>query len=357
MSAKTPVGFSKSFFENELKPWLPDQILDFHTHIWEPDHWLGYVAGNTGLSDNTVLASAELLEHQKYMATTISYLAEELLQDGANAFPGLDYHAVVFGQPTPKCDHILTNAYAAKSAKAHANLYPLRITGTALNTSPEELHRDMEENGYYGYKVFLNWVGDQYPPLIFDEMLTEEEFRYADERGLIVLLHVPRSGRLADPEVGASVRRMALKYPNMRLVLAHCGRCYRYEEIRQALHWVANLDNVWFDCSMAMDPTVMAYILQRKDPRKMLYATDCPVAAMHGKRVNVGDHWVDLVLPGFPESHYRVISDNMRATSMIHEIAKAVIIGGELAGHSAEEVKRIFFRNGMDLLQSVHPAK
>ena len=51
---------------------------------------------------------------------------------------------------------------------------------------------------------------------------------------------------------------------------------------------------------------------------------------MHGKRVNVGDHWVDLVLPGFPESHYRVISDNMRATYMIHEIAKACVEMGKV---------------------------
>ena len=354
MSGKTPENFSNSFFEQELKPWLPEQILDFHTHIWEPDHWIGYKPG-TDLSDNTALAPEALREYQKYMATTITYPAEELRRDGAAAFPGLRYNAVVFGQPTPKCDHKITNAYAVKSAEKYDNLFALRITGTALNTSPEELRRDMEENKYYGYKVFLNWLGNQYPPLIFDEMLTEYEFRYANERGLIVLLHVPRSGRLADPEVGASVRRMAQKYPNMRLVLAHCGRCYRYEEIREALHWVADLDNVWFDCSMAMDPTVMAYILQRKDPRKMLYATDCPVAVMRGKRVNVGDHWVDLVLPGFPESHYRVISDNMRATYMIHEIAKAVIIGGELAGLDKEEIKRIFYQNGMDLLQSVHP--
>ena len=352
MTAKTPAGFSDRFFQQELKDWMPEKVLDFHTHIWQPDHWLGYQPG-TALTDNTVLASAELREHQKYMATTISYSAEELLQDGAAAFPGLEYHAVVFGQPTPKCDQGKTNAYAAAAARQYGTLYPLRCTGPALGTSPEDLKREMEAGGFYGYKVFLNWVGDQYPPLIFDDMLTQAEFRYADDRGLIVLLHVPRSGRLADPEVGASVRRMALQYPNMKLVLAHCGRCYRYEEIRRALHWVADLDNVWFDCSMAMDPTVMAYILQRKDPGKMLYATDCPVAAMHGKRVNVGDHWVDLVLPGFPESHYRVISDNMRATYMIHEIAKAVIIGGELAGLNREEIKRIFYQNGMDLLNSV----
>lgn len=350
MAGKTPEGFSDLFFQTELKPWLPDQVLDFHTHIWQPDHWINYKPGTT---DTAALVEEHQQEHQKYMETTMAYSAEELLRDGGSAFPGLKYHAVVFGQPEPQCDQGRTNAYAALAGREHETMYPLRCTGPALKTDPVDLHREMTEGGFYGYKVFLDWVGDQYPPLIFDDMLTEAEFRYANNNGLIVLLHVPRAGRLADPEVGDSVRRMAQKYPSMKLVLAHCGRCYRYEEIRQALHWVADLDNVWFDCSMVMDPTVIAYILQRKDPRKMLFATDCPIAVMQGKRVNVGDHWVDLVLPGAPESHYRVISDNMRATYMIHEIAKAVIIGSELAGLSAEETKRIFFQNGMDLLQSV----
>ena len=45
-------------------------------------------------------------------------------------------------------------------------------------TYTEELRREMSEHPYYGYKVFLNWLGDQYPPLIFDEMLTENEVIY-----------------------------------------------------------------------------------------------------------------------------------------------------------------------------------
>jgi len=67
MSRKTPDDFSNSFFEAELKPWLPEQILDFHTHIWEPNHWIGYRPG-TDLSDNTALAPEALRDYQKYMA-------------------------------------------------------------------------------------------------------------------------------------------------------------------------------------------------------------------------------------------------------------------------------------------------
>jgi predicted TIM-barrel fold metal-dependent hydrolase len=184
-------------------------------------------------------------------------------------------------------------------------------------------------------------------------MLSEGQLKLADEKGLIVLLHVPRRERLADPEVGRSVQNAALTYPNAKFVIAHCGRCYRYEEIRRALGWVKDLDNVWFDCSMVMDPAVLAYILQRKNPERMLFASDYPIAAMRGRRVDIGDHWVDVVLPGFPEGHYRVITDNMRATYMIHEIAKAVLTGAELAGLTDAQTRAIFFENGMKLLKGV----
>lgn len=353
MNAKTPAGFAETFFKSELKPYLPEKILDFHTHIWDAAHRYGYQAGETGFPDPAARPEALRADHQKYMTMISSYYAEELVFDEAAAFPGLETYAVIFGQPEPGWDMDLTNAYAAASAQKHGNLFPLRVTGTPLHTAPEVLRREIEEGRFFGYKVFLDWIGDEYPPLIPEEMLLENEWQYADEKGLIVLLHVPRAGRLADPAVGESVRRICARYQGLKLVLAHCGRCYRYEEIRKALHYVADLDNVWFDCSMVMDPAVMAYILQRKDPRRMLFGTDAPYAIMRGRRVTVADHWVDLVLPGYPEAHYRVSSDNMRASYMIHEIAKAVIIGAELAGLSREEMQRIFFANGMELLRSV----
>ena len=67
------------------------------------------------VQDNTVWSAEAAREHQKYMSTTVSYSAEDLLRDGAAAFPGLEYHAVVFGQPTPACNQSRTNAYASEA--------------------------------------------------------------------------------------------------------------------------------------------------------------------------------------------------------------------------------------------------
>jgi len=65
------------------------------------------------------------------------------------------------------------------------------------------------------------------------------------------------------------------------------------------------------------------------------------------------DHWVDVVLPGYPPSAYRVAADNIHATFMAWEIALAVRRGAELAGLTESQIKAVFFQNGMTLLNRV----
>ena len=116
---------------------------------------------------------------------------------------------------------------------------------------------------------------------------------------------------------------------------------------------VKDLPNVYLDTSMVMDPTVFEIILETIPPERLLFATDFPVPAMRGRRVYVTDHWVDLVLPGYPESGYRVQSSTMRASFMVYEIVLAVRRAAERIGLSAQELEAIFFENGMKILERV----
>ena len=56
---------------------------------------------------------------------------------------------------------------------------------------------------------------------------------------------------------------------------------------------------------MVMDPTVLRMVFDNIASSRVLFATDLPVAAMRGRRVYVMDHWVDLVLEGYPPSDCR----------------------------------------------------
>ncbi|MBN1837921.1 MAG: amidohydrolase family protein, partial [Spirochaetales bacterium] len=231
-------------------------------------------------------------------------------------------------------------------------IYPLLIAGKGLS-GPEQLEGQLTRGGFYGYKVYLPWHGDDYGDLRVEDMLGPVEMELADRQRLIVLLHVPRAGRLADPEIQAGVRALAREYPHAQIVLAHCGRCYHPDEMKAAAPALTPLENVHLDTSMVMDPLALQILLEHVPSQRLLFATDFPVPAMRGRRVYVMDHWVDLVLPGYPESAYRVQSDSFRASFMVYEIIQAIRRAAERVGLSSRETEAVFHDNGARLLQRV----
>jgi predicted TIM-barrel fold metal-dependent hydrolase len=290
------------------------------------------------------------------MITDEHYPPESLLADGRRCFPDREYHAVCFGNPSPGADWEQDTAFVA-AAGSHRRLYPLVVAGKELGFSREHYEQALADGGFLGFKVFLNWLGDNYGDKRIEDMLGPTEMELANERRLVVLLHVPRAGRLADPVVQKGVQRLSKAYPAAQIVLAHCGRCYLPQEMKAAIDSVRRLPNVWLDTAMVMDPVAIQMALEALGPARLLYATDFPVAAMRGRRVAVMDHWVDIVLPGYPKSAYRLADGSIRATFMAWEIVLAVRWAAELAGLSRKELRGIFFDNGMAILRRVNRGK
>lgn len=330
------------FYHAEIAPVLPPRVLDFHVHTSEPEH-------RRTIPWKTDTPGA------KYMVTTEAYPVADLLADRARLFPDRPYGIVCFGWAGPSSDVEKTNAYAS-TLSAQKDLYPLLLAGNGL-VPVEDLRRGVCEDGAFGYKVFMDWVGDNYGDVTIEHMLGPAERELADELGLVILLHVPRSGRLADPVVQEGVRDLACNHPNARIVLAHCGRCYLPDEMARAVDSVADLDNVYLDTAMVMDPTVLQIVLEQIPASRLVYATDLPIALMRGRRVYVMDHWVDMVLEGYPASAYRIASEGIRASYMVYEIILAIRRAAERSGLTESELHGIFYDNGMRLLEHVRDGK
>jgi predicted TIM-barrel fold metal-dependent hydrolase len=290
------------------------------------------------------------------MVSEENYPVENLLADGRLSFPDREYRAVCFGYPNPAADNEKDTTYVA-SAGRRRGMYPLMVAGSALKVPQEILRQRIETHNFLGYKVHLSWHGDDYGSVRVEDMLGANEMDLADELGLVVLLHVPRSSRLADPVVQRGVRWLSEGWPRARIVLAHCGRCYLPMEMELAVGSIRDLPNVYLDTAMVMDETVLRMVFDSFDSRKVLYATDFPVAAMRGRRVRVMDHWVDIVLGDYPTSAYRVKAEGIRATFMSLEIAFALLKAAKGAGLSKEAIAGLFFENGMRVLRSVRGGK
>jgi predicted TIM-barrel fold metal-dependent hydrolase len=325
------------FYRGEIRPVLPRTVLDFHAHVWSRNHWRKAPAGGS--------------PGGRYMVVETEYPVESLAADARRIFPDIAYRAVCFGMPTPQADVTLTNRYLAESAGT-GWLHPLMLAGKGL-AAPAELEQALATRAYKGYKVFLNWFGDDYGERTIEDMLSPVEMEPAERLRLIVLLHVPRAGRLADPVIQEGVRALARGYPRAQIVLAHCGRCYLPDQMSRAVGCLKGLANVWLDTSMVMDPTVLQIAMEELGPARLLFATDFPVPAMRGRRVYALDHWVDLVLPGPEPSAYRVITPDIRASFMVYEIVLAIRRAAERAGIAAGELQAIFHDNGARLLERV----
>jgi predicted TIM-barrel fold metal-dependent hydrolase len=339
MAGSITMDRDRAFYDSELDPFLPAAVLDFHTHVWDRRN-----------------PAAEPWEETRpgasYMVTERSYPPEQLLADGRAAFPDREYRAVCFGDPTPSADNAKDTAYVA-AAGIRRGLYPLMVAGSPLGVPREILRERVERNGFLGFKVHLDWQGDDYGDRTIEGMLGANEMDLADELALVVLLHVPRAGRLAEPVVQRGVRWLASRWPRARIVLAHCGRCYLPAEMERAVNAIRDLPNVWLDTSMVMEEGVLAVLFGAIDSSRVVYATDFPVAAMRGRRVRVMDHWVDVVQGDYPDSAYRVKAQGIRVTMMAREIALAVRDGARRAGIGAEALRGVFFDNGMKVLSGV----
>ena len=337
-------NYSEAYYRQEIAPILPPRVLDFHTHTWSGDNWKER-PWDTDKSGG------------RYMVTDAFYPPEQLLRDVRACFPDRECDAVCFGYPTPAVDWEKDTAYVAAAARQHRGLWPLVLAGPDLGISRERYEQALDDNGFRGFKVFMNWYGDNYGDKRVEEMFGPTEIALANERRLVVLLHVPRQGRLADPAIQAGVRWLSAACPDARIVLAHCGRCYMPAEMKAAIGCLRSLSNVWLDTSMVMDPVVVQIALNEIGPSRLLFATDFPVAAMRGRRVQVMDHWVDVVLTGYASSAWRVASDGIRAGFMAWEIVLAIRWAAELTGIAAADRDRIFYDNGMALLQGVRMNK
>lgn len=330
--------FDIPFYQKSVAPFLPPKVLDFHAHTWKSEHW-------TEVPWETDKAGTN------YMVTLEQYGIETLLSDGQRMFPDREYAAVCFGYPTPAADLKKENEYVAQAGR-RPGFFPLFLAGNGL-TPIDQIEKAVREEGFFGYKVFLDWYGDDYSHVRVKNMLGADELKLADRLGLVVLLHVPGTRRLADPMVQEGVRAWAQNQPNARFVLAHCGRAYHPDEMSQAIGSIVDLPNVYMDSSMVMEPQVLHMVLENIDSSRLLFATDFPVARMRGRRVYVMDHWVDVVLEGYAPSAFRVAADNIRATFMAWEIALAIKRAAVMVKLPAELLTAIFYNNGISVLQHV----
>ncbi len=332
----TPHHFAVDFpfYKEHLRDFLPDRIIDVHTHSGnnpgrqpgdpEPTFWPGWVTFGCGM--------------------TVPNLLDAYLK----MFPGKEVFPVCFPSGSRKDDG---NAYIAEELENYENIWGL--LWTRPEWSKDELTQYIAEGGFSGIKPYINMVQDI--PVndieIFD-YLPRHHLEAAEEHGWLVILHIPRVERLADPVNTAQLREISRTYPKIKLVIAHVGRSYcpRYGVV--GIPPLKDCKNLLFDFSANTNQVVLELLIREVGPERILFGSDMPIVAMRAKRICEGDEYVNYVRHADWEDSRtrRNIEEEESYTFFLYEQILAFKKAAVACDLTKSDLEDVFFNNAYRLL-------
>ena len=194
---------------------------------------------------------------------------------------------------------------------------------------------------------------------IFD-FFPKYQLKKMDELGAIVMLHIPRDGRLKDPVNIAQILELKQCFPNIRLIIAHIGRAYVRQDVGDAFRQLAACPDLLFDFSANTSDYAMAKLLDSVGPNRVFFGSDMPICRMRMRRIEENNTYINLIPPGLygdpsVDRHLREVSpeEGERLTFFMYEIIRAFKRAAAEVGLSREDVGRAFFGNADDLIRDV----
>ncbi|MCU6709071.1 amidohydrolase [Paenibacillus sp. J5C_2022] len=336
----------KIFYEEKLKDFLPDRMIDIHTHVW-----LDHIRLESTGAPVRAVTWPSLVARDNSIA--------DLFKTYEAMFPGKEVTPLIFSQVSLQYDIAAGNEYIRSCAEQY-KLPSLMVT------RPQQSAADFEEGidrgGFLGCKVYLNFA-DPYIPekeiRIYD-FLPPHQLEVLNRRGWMVMLHIPRDGRLKDPVNLAQMLEIERKYPAVKLIIAHVGRAYCPEDVGDAFDLLAETRNMVFDFSANTNSHVFRELIKAVGPKRILFGSDLPIVKMRMKRYCENGRYVNVV----PKGLYGDVSGdpNMREVEgreaeelsfFMYEEIDAFRVAAEAEGLTKRDVEDIFYSNAKALIDQI----
>lgn len=335
--------YDKKVYEEEIRDFVPDKMIDVHCHVWrsadrkKPDPgevkrtvtWPSLVAKDNSIED--------LQETYKLM------------------FPDKEVTPLFFAS-TEKETQGICNAYIRESMAKTG--YPA-LYYSSPDQSAEELRRMILMGGFLGVKSYLN-LSPKYLPeaeIRILDFFPKHQLAVLNEMGGICMCHIPRHGRLKDPINIAQILEIKREFPRVRLIIAHIGRAYTESDIGNAFEELSESKDLMFDFCANTCETAMTALLKAVGPNRVMFGSDFPILRMRMRRIEENNTYINLIPPGLygdpkQDSHLREVSEEegKQLTFFMYEEIRAFKRAAATCGLTKADVERAFYGNAKDLI-------
>ena len=336
----------RCFYAERLEEFLPENIVDIHTHVYRDSDFPSVRQNNS----RSVSWPARVAKDNPI---------EDLLETYRLMLPGKKVTPMIF--PTvPRGGNLdVQNSYV--SACSHEKNIPALIFSDPTWSATETETR-IRQGGFIGAKSYLS-VAPAYIPgkeiRIFD-FFPPHQLEVHNRNGWIVMLHIPRDGRLRDPVNLAQMMQIEQDYPNIRLIIAHVGRAYCDEDVGNAFEVLSQTEKMSFDFCANTNANVFEQALRCVGPRRILFGSDMPILRMRMKRITRDGRYVNLV----PRGLYGDVSNDPNMgeldgaeaaalTFFLYEEIEAFRVAAKLLSLGHEDIEDVFYNNAVRLFDGL----
>jgi predicted TIM-barrel fold metal-dependent hydrolase len=330
-------------YKESLQDFLPAQLIDIHTHVWN--------------KDNQVQSAQPLSRVVSWPSKVADENTVETLADCyRQLFPGKSVVPLMFANVFDADRIDPMNGYVSECAARTG--YPSLILAHPSWTG-RELEQRIMDGKFRGAKVYLN-LSPAYIPekeiRIFD-YLPPHQLDVLNTNGWVVMLHIPRDGRLRDPVNLEQMIEIEKNWPRVKVIIAHVGRAYCDEDVGDAFQRLSVTKTTVFDFSANTNDRVFEGTLRAFGPERCVFGSDMPITRMRMQRTCEQGRYINIV----PRGLYGDVSGdkNMREvdppaaeqlTLFMYEEILAIKKAVERVGLGRVDVEAIFHKNAQRVL-------
>lgn len=329
----------KSFYENNLKNRLPENILDAHTHINLMDH----------LKD----IPPERIADDWALQSSMHMTAEDGNYYFSTMFPGKNYRYAAFPFPLKEAHIEDNNDYVTQCVQNGSIAFGLMCVKPEYNI--EYLEEQLTTKPFCGIKPYPDMVsGKKGSEIGIFDFLPHEQLALAERLKKVIVLHLPRAGRMPDDNNVRELREIRQRYPDLKISIAHMGRCFTPYHFESAIKKLGeDAAGFWFDTAAVLNLEVHKAALSLLDYRRILFGTDEPIFLWHGKRTWTRTTYNNLAREDFAwNKHVEAKEKEAAYTLFVYEQINNILSAIENAGLGSTGKTAIFHDNAINFFGS-----
>lgn len=318
---------SDKIFAERIQPRLPEKLFDIHCHLLR--------VGDVDPVPEFIEAGPKKLGLEEWRRHVGFQVGNSRL-DGALFTP----------MPSKNGDREAANKFVISEIENRPGFYANILIGPDSNHSQIEAY--FNNNNIVGFKPY-HLYADRQKTFTSDikDFIPEWVWELADERKLLILLHMVKDTALADKTNQRYLIKHCEKYSESKLVLAHAARGFHPMNTKTGIHSLSGLENVWFDSSAICESDALISILQEFGPRRLMWGSDFPVSSQRGRCVSLGTGFVWITTDQVEWNDRAFFGEPVQVG---FESINALLNAGELTGLEKKDFIDIFHDNAQRLL-------